>query len=424
MTPTQRLYRIVECGLCIGCGLCQSVAGPSRVQVLKTRSGYLAPVVVGDLDDETVDRIYAVCPGTRVEGLPERLLDADTTIDNVWGPWRRMVRAWAADPQVRHEGSTGGLLSALCSYLLTSGRVELVLHARASTRHPTFGERHLSFTHADVMTGAGSRYGPTAPLLDVGEVLDRGQPMAFVAKPCDIAALRNLARHDQRVDRLVRYWLTPVCGGYLPPASMREFLDRVGVRQEALTAFRYRGHGCPGPTRWETAEGGGEVHYLDLWGEEESMWALPFRCKVCPDGIGEAADIAAADSWPGGSPDRVSSQTDPGVNVAVVRTASGMELLESAVRDGAITLGGDMAPDELSACQPHQVRKKYAVWGRFQGLADERQVVPETRGLRLRELAGELPAAHTERQREGTRRRVREGRTRQPRPVPDVPERV
>ena len=59
-----------------------------------------------------------------------------------------------------------------------------MLHAKASTTTPTFGERHLSFTQADVMEAAGSRYGPTAPLIDVADVLDRGQPFAFIGKPC------------------------------------------------------------------------------------------------------------------------------------------------------------------------------------------------------------------------------------------------
>ena len=34
-TPTERLYAIVEQGLCIGCGLCQSVAGKDRIRVTK-----------------------------------------------------------------------------------------------------------------------------------------------------------------------------------------------------------------------------------------------------------------------------------------------------------------------------------------------------------------------------------------------------
>ena len=150
-TPGERLYAIVEQGLCIGCGLCQSIAGSDSIRVSKTVTGYLQPVVTGELDHATVDRIYAACPGTRVEGLPERLLEADTKQDNVWGPWRRMVRGWAGDPEVRFEGSTGGVLTALGVYLLESKRVDFILQVKTSASEPSFGEATLSFSAVDVI---------------------------------------------------------------------------------------------------------------------------------------------------------------------------------------------------------------------------------------------------------------------------------
>ena len=47
-------------------------------------------------------------------------------------------------------------------------------------------DRRLSFDAASVLEGAGSRYGPVAPLADFRELLDRGEPFALIAKPCDI----------------------------------------------------------------------------------------------------------------------------------------------------------------------------------------------------------------------------------------------
>ena len=420
-TPTERLYAIVEQGLCIGCGLCQSVAGKdqagkNRVRVTKTSNGYLTPVVEGDLDHETVDRIYATCPGTRIEGLPARLVEPDTRQDNVWGPWRRIVRAWAADPEVRFEGSTGGVLTALAAYLLASKRVDFILQVKASTTEPSFGEATLSFTEADVFEAAGSRYGPAAPLLDIGEVLDRNQPFAFIAKPCDIGALRNHARQDERVDRLVRYCLTMVCGGFGTPQGTVAFYRRAGIDPDTVTGLRYRGRGCPGPTRLETAESAQEFHYIDYWGEDETTWALPFRCKICPDGIGEAADIAAADTWIGGSPNRVDSVDDPGVNALIARTRAGEELIAAAARDGALTLDHDIVPDIISVYQPHQVNKKYAAWARHQGLKDAGRIVPHTERLRIEELARDLPDETIRFQRDGTRKRVEIGKATEPTP--------
>ncbi|MGI9406212.1 MAG: Coenzyme F420 hydrogenase/dehydrogenase, beta subunit C-terminal domain, partial [Hyphomicrobiaceae bacterium] len=370
----------------------------------------------GEISDAVVDTIYDVCPGTRIEGLPECELEDDTKMDNVWGPWRRIVLSWAADPDIRHEGSTGGVLTALAIYLLASGRVKFILHARASATEPSFGERHLSFTEADVIDGAGSRYGPTATLIDVNAVLDRGEPFAFIGKPCDIAALRNHARHDARVDELVRYYLTPVCGGFMEPAGMTAFLERSGIEPDDVTALRYRGRGCPGPTRIETGETATEFHYLDMWGEDQSTWNLPWRCKICPDGIGEAADLAASDTWPGGSPDRITSETDPGANAIVARTARGQELIEAAEHDGALAFGYDITPDDMSIYQPHQMRKKYAAWSRHQGIADAGRIQPQTQRLRIRELSAELPDHTTRRQRDGAHQRIRIGKASEPAP--------
>lgn len=416
LTPGQRLYAIVEQGLCIGCGLCQSVAGEDRVRVTKTTSGYLHPVIEGELDHDTVDRIYEVCPGTRIEGLPQRLVEPDTRHDNVWGPWRRMVRAWAGDPEIRFEGSTGGVLTALGQYLLASGRVEFILQVKTSATEPSFGDPTLSFTEADVFEAAGSRYGPAAALTDIGAALDRGQPFAFIAKPCDVSALRNYARQDDRVDQLVRYMLVMVCGGFGTPQGTINFYQRVGIDPERVTGLRYRGRGCPGPTRVETGDEAQEFHYIDYWGEDETTWSLPFRCKICPDGIGEAADIAAADTWIGGGPNRVDNVDDPGTNALIARTRAGEELIAAAAEAGALTLEYDIPPDTMSLYQPHQVNKKYAVWARHQGLRDAGRIVPHTERLRIEELAQDLPEETNAFQRNGTRRRIETGKATEPTP--------
>jgi len=409
-SAVERMNAISEQGLCAGCGICQSIAGPDKIKVVKSLNGYERPVIVGDLDDATVDRIFDICPGTRIEGLPENKIVPETMIDNVWGPWIRIVRAWAGDPKTRFEGSTGGVLTALAKFLLSEQRVDFILHVKASDKEPTFGKRYLSFTEADVLKAVGSRYGPAAPLIDIDQVLARGRLFAFIGKPCDIAALRNLARYDERVDELVKYWLTPVCGGFMSPPSTDNFLSRSGVNRNKLISLRYRGQGCPGPMQIETLDEKKELHYLDYWGDDESTWNLPFRCKICPDGIGEAADIAAADTWIGGSPTREGSKSDPGTNAMVIRTAAGLELLEAAAKSGAINIEYDITPDDMSLYQPHQMHKKYAAYDRYQGLGDEGRIVPKTRRLRLEALANEMHKSARKIQRDGTIARVHSGK--------------
>lgn len=418
MNPHDRFYRIVEEGLCIGCGLCQSVAGKNFIRMNFTQEQSERPVVLQELSKEVVERIYQTCPGTRLEGLPKVLIDAETQMDEIWGPYQRLIRAYAADPEVRYRGSTGGVMTALGQYLLESEQVDFIVHVRASQTYPTFGERHISLDPGAVLEGAGSRYGPTAPLSDFLAILEKGQPFAFMGKPCDVSAIRNLACYDERVDTLCKFKIVMVCGGFMDAPGMRNFLKSVGTSFEEVSSFRYRGFGCPGPTRLETKEGRVvEMTYLDFWGEDASSWSLPFRCKVCPDGIGEAADIAVADTWPGGSPTEEMQKTDPGTNALIVRTALGRKLVECAAQEGSLVIEQEITPDDLSHYQPHQVDKKRAVWARYVGLRVAQQLTPQVSRLRIAELACTQSVAKNLKEARGTRQRIRLGGNREPRPI-------
>ncbi|TJV89390.1 MAG: coenzyme F420 hydrogenase, partial [Mesorhizobium sp.] len=120
------LSEIVENGLCIGCGLCRSIAGPGKVEMVMTPEGRERPLAMQALDRSTLAKINAVCPGTRIAGPPAQASHAALT-DTVWGPVERLVLGRAGDPTVRFVGSGGGVLTALGQFLLSSGRVKFVL---------------------------------------------------------------------------------------------------------------------------------------------------------------------------------------------------------------------------------------------------------------------------------------------------------
>jgi coenzyme F420 hydrogenase subunit beta len=271
--------------------------------------------------------------------------------------------------------------------------------------------RALSFDSAAVLEGAGSRYGPGSPLEDFAAVLERGEPFALIGKPCDIAAVRNLALIDARVDEYLRYALTFVCGGASDLTKSEEVARGLNVRPEELSLFRYRGNGNPGPTRLETKDGRSfELTYQQMW-EDEATWQIQPRCKICPDAIGESADLAASDVWPGGGP----TGEDAGFNGIIVRTQRGLELYEAALAAGAIVVEPRTVDfRDFDDFQPHQVRKKRAVWARMAGMRAAGCAVPETSNLRLEECARLNTITQNLDEARGARRRAREGRLGEP----------
>jgi coenzyme F420 hydrogenase subunit beta len=408
---TLTVEQIVEGGLCIGCGLCQAIAGPDHIQVAMTPEGRERPIVRTPLAAATLERINAVCPGTLVEGARPDAQSAGARRDLIWGSAERLAIGHASDPEVRHRASTGGALTALGQFLLDSGRVKFILHVAASQSAPMRTERRLSFDAASVLEGAGSRYGPAAPLIDFTSVLDREEPFALIAKPCDISAVRNLAKLDSRVDRYMLYALTLVCGGASELTKSEEVLAELGVAENQLSLFRYRGYGNPGPTRVETRDGRAfELTYQKMW-EVEASWKIQARCKICPDAMGEGADLSASDVWPGGGP----TGDDEGFNGILVRTRRGLELYEAALAGGALTeTTGEVTFRDFDRFQPHQVRKKRAVWARLAGMTAARKPVPITRDLRLADLARLNSVAENLDEARGARRRAQQGRLGEP----------
>jgi coenzyme F420 hydrogenase subunit beta len=413
MTPDKRFSRIIEEGRCIACGLCASLFPEKLAMGIDQRSGYLRPLPQDALSDAEVERIYGVCPGVVVTGLPESARGPEDPLDEVWGPYVRLVLAHAADPAVRFRAATGGVLTALADYLISSGRVNAILHVAPGGDDPSFGQPLVSRSREDVIKGSGSRYGPAAPLSVLMDLLDEGEPFAVVAKPCDLSAIRLLGEEDARVGELITHLLAPVCGGILPPFGMKAFLERSGIEPARVKAVSYRGNGCPGPTRVELTDGSAvEKSYLELWGTEASMWHLPWRCKICPDGTAEAADIAAADNWPGGAPTEELMASDPGSNAVILRSAAGAELFASAVEAGFLTEEGPVSLDDLNDWQPHHVRKKIASGARIAGMEEAGQLTLETPGLRTERLRARMDAETDARQREGVKKRLALGKQR------------
>ena len=383
MSVINSLSDITENGLCIGCGICQSIAGNENISISMTEKGRLEPKENKPLNNEIFDKIKKICPGVIVEGLPKEAIANKSKYDLVWGYYLSLFYAWSTDKDIRFKSSTGGLLNGLSLYLLESKKVRFILHTGTDPKQPMRSVSRYSYNKQELLnSGSCSRYGPSSPLDKFNEALNKDEPFAFVGKPCDISAIRQLSKIDRRVNELCKYLLTLVCGGFGEFTKSQDFIDSFNVKEEELSIFRYRGYGNPGKMYIKTNSG--EEHdkeYNSFWGEE-STWRVPFRCKICPDAIGDSSDLAALDTWPGGSP----VGEDEGFNAAIIRTKKGYDLVHDARDTGYIKIGNHLKIEDINDFQPHQVSKKKAVYARHQGMKNVNRPTLNTKNLRIKEL--------------------------------------
>ncbi len=405
------LAEVVADGLCASCGLC--AAADSRIDMRLAPNGHLRPA----LPDDGAPELVELCPGATVIGPDPATLDAGTALDPVWGPRRAMHRGWAADPAVRHTAAAGGVLTALGMFLLESGRVEAVLHVRAADDDPALSVPHVSRTPADVLAGAQSRYGPVAPLVPVLDLLDEGLRFAVIAKPCDLNAIRNLARTDPRVDERIAYLLTIFCGTTASAHMPRDMARATGVDPDALTLVRYRGLGWPGPTALADANGGSaELTYAEAYLDPtETRWTYdaPWRCKVCPDQLGELADLSVPDGWLLADDGTPLHDEAPGVNVVLERTARGSELVAAAVAAGALVLA-PLSERDFACMHADHRGFRLGEAARLAALHEAGAAAPRVEGYRLAAMVAQADEAFLDAQRTGTLERIARGQATEP----------
>ncbi|QEX17509.1 hypothetical protein FRZ44_28090 [Hypericibacter terrae] len=409
MSHPRTLAEVVRQGLCTGCGLCQSMSGPNRICLEMTADGFLRPRIRGPLPAGEERRILSACPGNRQRATAE----PGAAVDPLWGPIKRLARGQATDEGMRFNAASGGVISALASYLLASGEVEAVLHTRADPTQALRSVPQVSRGLQGVMEATGARYGPAAPLTALETMLAAGKPFAVVGKPCDIAALRNLARLDPRVDRLARYRIAFFCAGVSSLGISQAIVGKYGLTEDQVRLMRYRGHGCPGPTRIESKDGRVfEQSYDETWGNELAQ-EIQFRCKICPDATGEQADIACGDAWI--TADGYAHGEYESWNAVIARTAAGEALLARMERDGKLNLLPNTVA-ELNRMQPHQGERKMAILARLGGLALAGQPRPRYAGLRILHAAW-IGRRSFFRNLLGTLRRLRHGANREAEPA-------
>jgi coenzyme F420 hydrogenase subunit beta len=131
------------------------------------------------------------------------------------------------------------------------------------------------------------------------------------------------------------------------------------------------------------------MDYATSWGTILNKH-LQFRCKLCPDGTGEQADIVCADAWFGkdGYPDF--SEKD-GRSLIISRTTTGEQWVKSSIQAGDIEVA-DFDLEKLALMQPYQKGRKEGLYARLLAMRLMLQRVPRYEGLRLSACSRRLAA--------------------------------
>ena len=376
---TLSITDVAESQLCTGCGACASVQ-PDVIRMVDDIEYGRRPVVDGaGQDDISTDLALACCPGVELTHGPDPV-GADPSVRQAWGPVLEVWEGYAADPEIRFKGSSGGAATAISAFCLEQMGMHGVLHIRARSDVPYLNETVLSTQRSELVDATGSRYAPASPCDGLGLVREASGPCVFIGKPCDVAATRKVCEQDADLDAKIGLTIGIFCAGTPTTRGTLEMLREMGFDDpSSVVSVRYRGDGWPGSARatvrrTDGVEESGELTYQQSWGRvlgPHRQW----RCYVCADHTSEFADIAVGDPWyvePDG--------TDPGRSLIVARTERGQRVLREALVAGAL-VAERVSASHLPASQPDLLRVRGDVWGRITACRLLGIPAPSYRGL-------------------------------------------
>jgi coenzyme F420 hydrogenase subunit beta len=350
---------VVDWGLCTGCGACYSACTEGAVTLISIESVGIRPRFNPPCG--ACNRCLSICPGYNVDGNLVIGSSKDSVADHEFGPALEIWEGYASDPEIRHQGSSGGILTALGLYCLERENMASVLHVGMNPEIPWMNQTVLSRTRAELLSRAGSRYAPSSPCEKLHDIEESEAPSVFIGKPCDTAAVEMLRRERPELDRKLGLVLSFFCAGVPSTRGTLDLIHSLEVPIEKVTTVRYRGQGWPGRFKVLSNEGteARSYSYEESWGHLTAF--RPLRCNICPDGLGRLADLSCGDAW------EKYSGGDPGRSIVLVRTERGRQLLQGAIEANYVTLvrvGGD----EVLTAQQNLLQRRRELLGRLVGM--------------------------------------------------------
>ncbi|MDD2495280.1 MAG: Coenzyme F420 hydrogenase/dehydrogenase, beta subunit C-terminal domain [Tissierellia bacterium] len=371
----KNVQEIIDNRLCTGCGLCAALIPNVRMEV--DSEGFLTPSGIKEnINNDLNAKILSICPG-----INQINKNKDTSKENkIWGRIEVLKSGHSSDEEIRHKGSSGGVLTAIAIYLIESNMVTGVLQNTVSKNNPIENLPCLSKSKIEIISNAGSRYAPTSILQILPELLKSNEKLAIIGKPCDISAAHNFLVENPKYKSQVPYMFSFYCAGQPSYFATQKLLNQMGCNDE-IDEFRYRGHGWPGDATAITKDGiKYTMSYNDSWGKILGK-EIHFRCKICPDGVGYFADIVCADAWDtkDGYPD---FKEKDGESLIIAKTSKGALLLEELINKGVI-ISKQLEIDKIKKIQPYQFNRRVVIGARILGFIFSKKYILNFKGFNL-----------------------------------------
>ncbi len=252
------------------------------------------------------------------------------------GSYIKCYSAYAKDDEIRYNGASGGVVTALLVFALETGLIDGALVAKDKKENPFVAESFIARTKEDIIKSAKSKYCPVSVGSALKEIIDSKdkEKFAIVGLPCHISRIKKACKVDSNLNKKIFLTLGLFCGHTPSLNAIDFFLKRFNLKKEEIVKINYRGDGWPGYVKIFKKNGEIVKYPSSLyWSIAGSSFFYPKTCLACDDCSSEEADISCGDAW---LPEF--KQDSIGRSLLVCRTERGNVVLQEAQKQGLIEL--------------------------------------------------------------------------------------
>lgn len=272
--------------------------------------------------------------------------------------------AWflhAKDEAIRNNAASGGVISAILSYLLQQKKIDGALVLKSYVEGNQIKTQYkIATTKEEIKQSQGSKYINTNFAHDAVPLIKAfNGKLALVLLPCDTKIINRLRKNDPELDQKIVLTIALFCGHVSEPGLSQLIIKKTKPRGKSLTDFRYRAGHWRGKMQFHFEDDTHISKSFSVFSDYQNLYFYcAKKCFQCHDHTGYECDLSIGDVW------LMKMKANPIKHNAVIsRTAFAKALIEEAQsRD---ILGGETVQiTEIADAQSRSLPLHYNVTAR------------------------------------------------------------
>ena len=278
------------------------------------------------------------------------------------GDYQECFLTYASDNNFRENAASGGSVTALLSYLFTSGQIHGALVCRSIVNND--GKLRAEFFIArsiqELKSSQGSKYMAVNFASQALPLIRSFQGnLAIVALPCDVSILQHAQEADHLIAEKIILIISLFCGHNSEPVLTDYIINKLRPNNQSLVSYRYRIGHWRGSLQAVFSQDKKVKKPFSYFSDYQNLYFFSQKkCHHCSDHTGYHADISAGDIW------SLAMKHEPIKHTALIaRTSFASKIVKEAFEENVL-IGKRVGLEEVCEGQTRTLPFHYNVSAR------------------------------------------------------------